>query len=219
MSSPWARTQASAIWPGCRVVRCRDGGDLVDERAVGVEGVVGEPWLPTTEVGGRQLRGAGDGARQHASAERAVGDDADAELAAGVQDVTFDVAAEQRVLGLERGDRVHRDGPPDRVGGGFGQPEVAHLAGGDELGHRADGLLDGHVGIGPVQVVQVDVVEAEPGERAVDRGPDVLGAAVDLAYAGLDRAGRRMPNFVATTASSRRDAIAFPTTCSLTCGP
>ena len=159
-------------------------------RAVGVEGVVGEPRLATPEVGRRtRPAGAGDRAREQAPAERAVGDDADAELAARVEDVALDVAAEQRVLGLEGGDRVHGDGAPDRVGGGFGQAEVTHLAGGDELGHRADGLLDGHVGIGPVQVVQVDVVEAEPGERTVDRRPHVRGSAVDLAHAWLDRAG------------------------------
>ena len=47
----------------------------------------------------------------------------------------------------------------------------------------------GTSGIGAVQVVEVDVVEAEPGERAVDRAAHVLGAAVDLAHAGLDGTG------------------------------
>jgi hypothetical protein len=41
------------------------------------------------------------------------------------------------------------------------------------------GLLDRRLGIHAVLVVEIDVVDAEPLERGVDRGADVLGAAVD----------------------------------------
>jgi hypothetical protein len=50
----------------------------------------------------------------------------------------------------------------DRVDRRLGQPEVAHLARGDELGHRADGLLDRHIRIRAVLVVDVDHVDAQP---------------------------------------------------------
>ena len=64
-------------------------------------------------------------------------------------------------------------------GAGLGEPEVAHLPGSDELGHRADGLLDRRVRVDAVLVVEVDRLDAEPRERGVARRVDVLGTAVD----------------------------------------
>ena len=65
------------------------------------------------------------------------------------------------------------------VGRRLGQAEVADLAGGDQLGHRPDGVLDGHARVRAVQVVQVDVVDAEPLERGVAGLRHVRGRAVD----------------------------------------
>lgn len=62
---------------------------------------------------------------------------------------------------------------------------MAHLAFGDQFGQRADGLLDGRVRVDAVLVVEVDVVGAEPLERAFDRGLHVAGAAVDDAGAAV----------------------------------
>ena len=59
------------------------------------------------------------------------------------------------------------------------RPEVADLAGLDELGHRADGLLDRDVLVDAVLVVEVDVVDAEALQRGVAGLPDVLRRAVD----------------------------------------
>jgi hypothetical protein len=67
----------------------------------------------------------------------------------------------------------------DRVGAGLGQAEVADLPRADELGHRADGVLDRHGPVDAVLVVEVDVVHAEPLEAGVTGGPDVLRPAVD----------------------------------------
>jgi hypothetical protein len=47
-----------------------------------------------------------------------------------------------------------------------------------ELGHGADRLGQRNLGIDPVQVVQVDHVEAEAGQRRLAVAPDVAGAAV-----------------------------------------
>ena len=41
------------------------------------------------------------------------------------------------------------------------EAQPAHLAGRDELGHGADGLFDGDLGIDAVLVVEVDVIDAE----------------------------------------------------------
>ena len=48
-----------------------------------------------------------------------------------------------------------------------------------QLGERADGVLDRRVRVDAVLVVQVDVVGAEPPQRALDRGADVGRAAVE----------------------------------------
>ena len=70
-----------------------------------------------------------DGAGEEALAERAEGDEADAELVEGREDFVLSGARPpQRVLALHRGDGVDGVGPADGAGGGFGQAEVAHLA-------------------------------------------------------------------------------------------
>ena len=56
------------------------------------------------------------------------GDEADSELAARVEDLGLGVARPERVLGLQRGDRVHRVRAADRLGRRLAQAEVAHLA-------------------------------------------------------------------------------------------
>ena len=106
------------------------------------------------------------------------------------QDLVLEVAGEERVLGLQRGDRVRR-----RARGGWSsarglrQPEVAHLAGLDQLGHGADGLLDRDGLVDAVLVVEVDVVDAEAlrGEASQARA-DVVGRAVDAEPAAVGRA-------------------------------
>jgi len=72
---------------------------------------------------------------------------------------------------------VHGLRPLDLVDGHLGEPDPAGLAGRDRLGHRAPGLLDRHLRVDPVQLVEVDVVGTQAAETAVDRLADVLGAA------------------------------------------
>ena len=66
--------------------------------------------------------------------------------------------------------------PADGVGDASDRPRWRDLAGLDELGHRADGLLDRHGLVDAVLVVEVDVVDAEPLQRGVAGGADVLRA-------------------------------------------
>ena len=61
-------------------------------------------------------------------------------------------------------DRVHGVRAADRVDPGFGEPDVAYLALGDQFGDGADGVLDRGVGVDAVLVVEVDVVGAEPAQ-------------------------------------------------------
>src|SRR5712692_7406312 len=58
-----------------------------------------------------------DLAREEAAAERTVGDEADAELANGWQDLVLDVAGPQRVFRLQCGDGMYRVSAAQRLGG------------------------------------------------------------------------------------------------------
>ena len=63
-------------------------------------------------------------------------------------------------LGIE-GEWVYRVGSPDRRRAGLTDAEMPHLARGDELGHRADRVLDRHRGIESGGAIDVDRIDAE----------------------------------------------------------
>ena len=167
MSSPWASTHASASWPG---VQSLSAAISLTRSTSSRLRAKFSPWkrgLLTAEVVGLEVLRRRDLAGQKAAAERAVGDEADPELTHGVEDLVLGIARPQRVLGLQRRDRVDRVRAADRLGRRLRQPEEADLAGVDQLGHRADGLLDRHPGVDPVLVVEVDVVDGEAPQRRV----------------------------------------------------
>src|SRR5262249_51439961 len=123
------------------------GGDLahaVDELEVALEVLALEARVVGAEVAGLEVVGRPEAAGEAAAAERAVGDEPDPELADRGEDLVLRVARPQRVLGLQRADRVDRVRATDRLRRGLRQPEVADLALLDELRHRADRLLDRH---------------------------------------------------------------------------
>ncbi len=102
-------------------------------------------------------------------------------------DLVLDVARPEGVLGLHGGDGVDGVGAADRRGARLGEPEVADLARGDELRHRAHGLLDGGRGVHAVLVVEVDVVGPEALERGVAGRAHVVRGAVDAALGRVVR--------------------------------
>ena len=202
--------------PGQRELPCgaallgRELLDGLDEAEVGLERLLPEARRAAAVVVGGQVLQRPDRAGEEAAAERAVRHQPDAELAQRGEHRALDVAAEQAVLALHRGDRVHGDGPADRVGRRLGQPEVPHLAGGDELGHRADGLRHVDLRVDAVLVVEVDDVDAEPLQRGVAGGADVLRPAVHAAApvgGALDAELRREHDLVAATGDRPPDEL------------
>jgi len=81
--------------------------------------------------------------------------------------------------------------------------------GGDGLGHRSDGLLDRHAGVYAVLVPEIDVVDSESLEAALERAARVCGRAVDADAAHvlveLETPLRRKLNLVAAVADRRAD--------------
>ena len=86
-------------------------------------------------------------------------------------------------------------------------PDRAHLALVDEIAERAERLVDVGCRIGPVDLVQVDVVGAEAAQAVLALLDD---PAARLA-AHVRVVAHRPVNFVASTTSSRRPARALPT--------
>ncbi len=64
-------------------------------------------------------------------------------------------------------------------------PRCLHLAGPHQLGHRADRVLDRHVGVDAVDVIEVDHLGLEPLQALVAAFLEVFGAAVGKARAAL----------------------------------
>ena len=91
---------------------------------------------------------------------------------------------------LDGGHGLDRVRSSDRAGRRLGHAEVLDLAGLDEFLDRAGDVLDSHVRVDAVLVVEVDGVHAEPLHRAVDDLLDHLGPAGDpasrLALDGID---------------------------------
>ena len=84
------------------------------------------------------------------------------------QDLRLGLAPPQRVLALQRRDRLDGVRAADRLHAGLGQAEVLDLALADQFLHRAGHVLDRHVRIDAVLVEQVDAVGPQPLERRLD---------------------------------------------------
>ena len=101
---------------------------------------------------------------------------------------------------------MHRGSPADGGRGGLRQAQEPDLAGPDQFAHRSHGVLDGHLGINPVLVVQVNDIHAEALQAGVAAGADVFGPAVhaqELALGIADVAELRGEDHLVATALDR----------------
>src|SRR5690606_11030570 len=159
-------------------------GDLaqrLDEVQVVPEVVALEAGRVRPEVARGEFAVRGEVAGDQPSGEHSVGGEGDAQLTGGRQDLLLHGAGDQRVLDLQVRDGRGGGGPADGVGADLAEADVPHMALLDEFRDRADGLLDGHVGVGTGDAVDVDVVDAEPLERV---GGEVLHGGRAAVVAG-----------------------------------
>jgi hypothetical protein len=129
-------------------------------------------------IGGEKIASRLEGSGQEAAAERAVGDQADPELPQDREDRPLRVAGPERILHLHGAERVHGMGAADGLRTRLAQAQVADLALLDEPRHRPDGVLDRHVGVDPVLVVEVDPVDLQPLQAPLESDGHVFGPAV-----------------------------------------
>jgi hypothetical protein len=73
-----------------------------------------------------------------------------------------------RQLRLDRRDRMDRVCARELVDSDLRQADRARLARADRAGERGPRLLERQLGVDAVQLVEVDVIDAEASERAVD---------------------------------------------------
>src|SRR6266542_330869 len=111
--------------------------------------------------------------------ERAERDEPDPELLERREHLLFRLPPPQRVLALERRDRLHRVCTADRLRARLREAEVLDLALADQVLHGARDVLDRHVRIDAVLVKEVDRVDPESLERGLCDLLDVLGPAVE----------------------------------------
>src|SRR5258708_39562467 len=69
--------------------------------------------------------------------------------------------------------------PTDQLGPYLAESQRADLAGGDQFGHRPDGVFDRDTRIKPVAVVQVDDVGAQSTKARLARRGDILGTPIE----------------------------------------
>ena len=156
------------------------GREVVQQRQVMVEGVVLKAFVaepPPIALG--HVGAAPHAAAEERIGERTVGHEGDAQLAAYGDQVRLRLAGEERILGLQGCHGVGPVGAAQLIGGRVADGEVAHLAGGHKVGHRADAVLQRHVLRDLVQIVDIDHVGVEPREALVALAFDGGRAGVD----------------------------------------
>ncbi|GGY16951.1 hypothetical protein GCM10010358_80690 [Streptomyces minutiscleroticus] len=127
---------------------------------------------------GRRPGGGSDAAGQRSAAQRAVGHQSDAQFTAGGQHLRLHGTLPQGVLALQGGHGSGAGRAAQHVGSDVAQSDGRHLPLTDQVRHGSGRLLDGHPGVKPVAVVQIDVVGAEAPQAGLARLADVLGPAV-----------------------------------------
>ena len=121
------------------------------------------------------------------------GDDADTLVLAQRQHLPLLLAIDQVVL------RLHGDERRPAVGAGRaqhlhelpcvhrGSADVAGLAGADDIVQRLQRLLDRRIIVEAVDLIEIDIVDAEPGQAAVDAIHDVLARQAAVVDVGAHR--------------------------------
>jgi len=132
------------------------------------------------EIGGAL---GGEFARQQAPEHRAVADHADVVLATVGQNIGFDITGQHAVRWLQAGDRMDGLRPLHLFDTEIGNAQVTDFACVDAVDQRAPALFNVLIGLGPVQLHQVDDVDTQPLEAGIDFRLDAVcfQRAVDAA--------------------------------------
>src|SRR5258706_946780 len=152
--------------------------EALDDLHVRVEVLGLEARVLQAAIAFGQVRLALHRAGEHATPERRVSDERDAELAAAGERFLAVLPVEQRILVLHRRDRMHLVRAADRFGPRLRQAELAHFALLEQALHRAHRVLDRRIRVDTVLVVEVDDVDAQALQARLASLHHVIGLAV-----------------------------------------
>src|SRR2546423_4203204 len=157
-----------------------DAAKQIDERLIRLESLRRESRQGAAEVGAVELRIFVDFAGEEASAERTVRHEADSEFLDRRYHFFLRRSRPQRVFALKCGEWLNRVCATDRLHASFGKAEVLHLPLLNQFFHRARDIFDRYVRIDTVLIKQIDRLDFEPLEGALDRFPDWLRLALQF---------------------------------------
>src|SRR5262245_27067556 len=141
-----------------------------------------------------------DGAGQKPSAERAEWHEANPQFRERRQNLALRLPPPERILALERRDRLNSVGASNGLNAGFRHSEVPDLAFADQILHRARHVLDRDSRIDAMLIEEIDAVGVEALQRSLGHVTDVRGATVQsglLAVLEFERELRRNHDLVA----------------------
>lgn len=152
--------------------------ELAHRLEVAVEGLARERGIPAPPVAALEGRVLVEATGEQPVCERSVGEYSDLVRACVRQDVRLDSAAEQAVRDLVG---LHRPRARElrHLGGAeVGDADVANLAFVDELVERRGGFGERNVRVGPVHLIEIDVVDSERAQAVVDALAKPLAARI-----------------------------------------
>src|SRR6185312_3509630 len=153
--------------------------DFADERDVLLEILPLEARVIAAEIVLGEVVRRLELAGEEPAAERRISDIADAQLAHRGKHFGLRVAAPQRQLRLYGGDLVDLVRLADRLGRRFGKAEEADLPLLFQARHFAHRVLDRHLDIDAVLVIEVDRLDVQPLEARLARRAHIVGVAAD----------------------------------------
>ena len=162
----------------CRLLPFCDAAEQINQGLIRLESLRREARESAAEVGAVESRVFVDLAREEALAQRAVGHEANAEFLEGRNHFLLRGSRPQRVFALESSERLDGVCATDRLRSRFRKAEVLDLTLLDQVLHSAGDVFDRHVRVNPVLIEQVDDIDLEPLERALDGLLDMLWPAV-----------------------------------------
>jgi len=121
-----------------------------------------------------------DLAREKALAQRAVRHEANSEFFEGRYHFLLGSPRPQRVFALEGRDRLDGVRATNRLRSCFRKAEVFYFSFPNQVFHRARDVFDRHVRVDPVLIEQVDCLDLEPLERALDGLFDAFRPAIQI---------------------------------------
>ncbi len=141
----------------------------INQSLIGLAILRAEPRHAAAKIRAVELRIRVDLARQKSFAKWAERHEANPKLLQRGHHRLLRLSPEQRVLALERSNRLNRVSAADRLRACFRETEVLHLAFLNQILDRACNIFDGNVQVDTMLIEQIDGIDLQPLQRSALR--------------------------------------------------